>query len=385
MNIALVKNQHIEGLQKAANIIPAKTGAAYLRSLWLQADTGTISITATDANIEIRGTYTAIVNEPGLVGVQGRAFVDLMRQLPDNGTITLTTDEENKSLLLQQGRRKYKLPINDPAWFQNLEPFPTDNAVAWSGDFLQDILERVTFCINDDDAMDAIACLYFKPCGNGRIEVCGLNGHQFALVGFTHPELEALLPPEGILIQKKYLADLKKWLGTDGIEVNITDKRLYIRTINGAEMLSLPRVAYQYPDYNMFLSRLEGDVSVLTVNRLEALEALRRITIFCAENGSGCVYMQLSEQEVVLTASAQNIGSATESLAVTYSGDISRIAFPAAKLMEIMGHFVSENVTLQFAGAEAPCGIRGEDDPEYLVIIMPMKLGDMTYYSEEDV
>ena len=55
MKLSVNKEQIIEGLQKAAAIIPAKAGAAYLRSIWLKAEKGSLSIMATDANIEITG------------------------------------------------------------------------------------------------------------------------------------------------------------------------------------------------------------------------------------------------------------------------------------------------------------------------------------------
>lgn len=266
MKLSVNKEQIIEGLQKAAAIIPAKAGAAYLRSIWLKAEKGSLSIMATDANIEFTGRYPAEVKQPGLIGVQGRAFVDLVRQLPA-GVLQLTLDESTGNLLLEQGRRTYKLPVSGAEWFQNFSEFPAESPVTWSGDFLQDVLDRVVFCISDDDATDAITCLYMKPCGNGRIDVCGLNGHQFALISFTHDDLAARLPEEGVLIQKKYLQDMKKWLGVDEIELNITDKRLYLRTLDGAESLSVPRAGHDYPDYTVFMSRLEGDgVSLLTVN-----------------------------------------------------------------------------------------------------------------------
>ncbi len=51
---------------------------------------------------------------------------------------------------------------------------------------------------------------------------------------------------------------------------------------------------------------------------------------------------------------------------------------------QILNHFSSEKVTLKFTGTEGPCGIEGADDPEYLVIIMPMKITEETYYNEED-
>lgn len=384
MKLTIVKEQIIEGLQKAANIIPSRTGAAYLRSVWLKAEKDRISILTTDANIEFVGTYPAEVEVEGLVGVQGRAFVDLVRQLP-SGHIKLTLDAASGNLLLEQGRRKYKLPANDQVWFQNFSEFPTESAVVWSGDFLQDLVDRVAFCISDDDSADAIACFYMRPVGDGRIEVCGLNGHQFALNAFTHDDLAALLPPEGMLIQKKYLQELKKWLGSDEIELNITEKRLHVRTIDGRETLSLPRATFQYPDYMAFMSKLEAEgASSLTIDRKEGIDALGRISIFNTDSDR-CTYFELTESEAILSAQGQDVGSANESLEVSYSGDISKIAFPTRNLMDIMGHFVSQKLEMTLTGTEGPCGLKGKDDSDYVVIIMPMKIAETSYYSEEDV
>lgn len=384
MKLTIVKEQIIEGLQKAANIIPSRTGAAYLRSVWLKAEKNSISILTTDANIEFVGTYPAEVEVEGLVGVQGRAFVDLVRQLP-SGHIKLTLDAASGNLLLEQGRRKYKLPANDQVWFQNFSEFPTESAVVWSGDFLQDLVDRVAFCISDDDSADAIACFYMRPVGDGRIEVCGLNGHQFALNAFTHDDLAALLPPEGMLIQKKYLQELKKWLGSDEIELNITEKRLHVRTIDGRETLSLPRATFQYPDYMAFMSKLEAEgASSLTIDRKEGIDALGRISIFNTDSDR-CTYFELTDSEAILSAQGQDVGSANESLEVSYSGDISKIAFPTRNLMDIMGHFVSQKLEMTLTGTEGPCGLKGKDDSDYVVIIMPMKIAETSYYSEEDV
>ena len=134
--------------------------------------------------------------------MNGRYFTDLLRKLPQ-GTITLKLDKESGNLLIEQGRRKYKLPVNDTSWFQNFSPFPEEGAVFWSGDFLQDIIDRISYCIGDEDTLEAIACLYMKPVDDYNIDTCGLNGHQFALVRFITEDIHSLRPEEGIRIQKK--------------------------------------------------------------------------------------------------------------------------------------------------------------------------------------
>lgn len=383
MYLTIFKEEIIEGLQKAANIIPQRTGAAYLRSIWLRVENNRLEILSTDSNIEFRGSYNAEVLEKGLVGVQGRAFVELLRRLP-SGQISLKVDAETPVLYIEQGRRKYKLPINDATWFQKFSDFPEQGAVIWSGDFFQELIERIIYCIGDEGS-DALACLLMKPADGERIEAAGMNGHQFAMLSFSHDDLRALLPPEGILIQKKYLMELKKWLGNDEVNLNLGDKRLFLRTENKAEMLSLPLSSYQYPDYAVFLSRLTGEEAAkLHLSRSEAQDALMRIAIFNSDSNR-CTYFDLSEKEAVLSASGQDVGSASESLDVEYKGRIEKIAFPTSNLLTIMDHYASESLTLTLTGAEGPCGITGSADADYLVIIMPMKILDDVNFSEEQV
>ena len=379
------KEQIIDGLQKAASIIPSKAGAAYLRSIWLQAagsgETGRLTLMATDVNIEFTGTYPAEVREEGQAGVNGRAFVELLRRLP-GGDIQLRLDKESNTLLVEQGRRSYKLPAADPVWFQALPPFPEEGAVLWAGDFFQDIIDRVSFCISDDDSTEALSCICLKSVEPGKVDVCGLNGHQFAMVRFLNDELAAKLPADGLLLQKKYVNELRKWLGTDEVMLNISERRFHLRTGSGSETLSLPRSGFIYPDHLSFLSRLQAaDASTLKLRRKECQESLDRLHIFNNESDR-CTYFQFSPTEVTMSAQGQETGSATENLDVSFSGSLERIAFPTRNLIDILGHFQSGELTFTLTGAEGPCGISGTEDPDYTVLIMPMKIAETSYYEE---
>jgi DNA polymerase-3 subunit beta len=378
----------IEGLQKSANIIPAKTGAAFLRTIWLKAENGPLNIMSTDSNLEFMGSYQAEVTDEGLAGVQGRAFYDLVRQLrSDQGELVIKTDGENQNLLMEQKARKYTFPVNDPEWFQKFSQFPENGTVFWSGDFLHEIIEKISFCISDEDSMEAIACLYMIPReenGTRSIEVCGLNGHQFAMFNFVNDDIADLLPAEGVLIQKKYLAELKKWLTADEIEMAISEKRLFFRTGDKSETFTLPLSYYQYPNYYNFLAKLnDDDVSKLQVNRAELVDALGRVSLFNTDSNR-CAYFTFGEGEVTVHSQGQDTGAARESIGATYSGDLERIAFPTKNLIDILNHFNSESVTFTLTGGEAPCGISGEDDPDYKVIVMPMMIQEETYYTEDN-
>lgn len=381
------KEDIIGGIQKAAGILPAKTGAAYLRSIWFKTEGESVHILATDANIEFCGVYPALVEEAGLVGVQGRALVELVRKLPE-GTITFRADEKGGSLLIEQGRRKYRLPIHDQGWFKDFAAFPNAGAVTVSGRLIGEIIDQVQFCVSDEDAMEAVSCLSLKPGQDGLIEACGLNGHQFAMRRFTHQELCDLLPPQGALVQRKYLSEIKRWLGGDeDVLVNLEKKRLYLRSSEPQETFSVPLSFYQYPDYSGFLNRVTDDgVDVLEAGRQELVDSLGRIAIFNTEANRGAMFeLDGNGGEMTITCMGQDIGSATETLEIHWKGELEKISFPTKSLIEICDHFVSPVLRLRLTGAEGPAGIEGEKDEGYLVIIMPMKLATETYYSEEEV
>ena len=77
-------------------------------------------------------------------------------------------------------------------------------------------------------------------------------------------------------------------------------------------------------------------------------------------------------------------GSAQEILEVDYHGSLANIAFPTKDLIEIFGHFKSEYMTMTFTEQEGPCGITGSEEKDYMVILMPMRVAEEVYYSEEN-
>jgi len=382
MKLSVNKEDIIDGVQKAGLVIPTKSGQAYLRSLWLKAEQGNLHIMSTNGDIEFTGRYPAEIMEPGLVGVQGRAFVDLVRQLP-SGKLDISQDENAGTMLLKHGRRSYKLPVSNAEWFQPFHDFPEENSIVWSGDFLQELLYKVDFCISDDINDDGLSCLCIKAAENGRVDACGLDGHHLAHFSFVHDELAARLPEKGILIQKKYTQDMKKWLGPDDIELNITDKHICLRTMDGKESLTLPRSMYDYPDYTVFLAKLaQQNTSIAVMDRKENMEALGRIQIFLSNNDQA-VYMEFTNTEMQMKAQGHDTGSAQENMEVTFKGDVSRIAFHTRHLLNVISHFISSTVELTMTEQEGPCGVRGKIDQDYVVLIMPMKIVEDAYYSED--
>lgn len=383
MHLQVTKDEIIDGLQKAANILPMKTGAAYLRTIWLRSNSGRLEILATDSSFEFTGTYSANIMKPGTVGVQGKNFSELIRRLP-SGEITLRQEKEGGPLSIEQGRRKYKLPTSDAAWFQPFTPFPQEESVLWSGDFLKELIERIAFCTSDEESMMAMSCVNFSRLEQNGVEVCGLNGHQFATVEFKNPELYALIPENGFLISKKHLLEIRRLISGDEIEINLKDNKLFIRSDKQKEVLSVPLSSYIFPDYKKILSQYENQFeSVLTINRQELINSLNRILLFNTAANKATI-LQLQPNDIAISSQGQDAGEACEHVTATYTGTLDSIALNTKSILDILSHFTGKEIRFEFSGAFSPCQVTSKEEENYIVVTMPVEIVEETFYPTEE-
>lgn len=375
----------LPGLQQAAQITTVKTGAVFLRSVWLKVENGQLQIMATDSNIEFYGRYQAQIEEDGLVGVNGRHLYDLIRKLHP-GELLFQVEEDAKKLHIKQNKKKYILPINENYWFQPLSLFPEENSVFWHGESFTNIIDNIYFSVSDEEDMRAIHCMLVKYSKNDKkIEFCGLNGHQLALFQVATNGLENIIPEQGILIVKKYLSDLKRMVPQKEIKMNILNNRLYCRSVDEMENISIPLSQYEFPDHKQLLATyVSNNPSSMDVDKKTLIDALDRISIFNTDN-SICTFFEFTEGILQMDVHSDEKGEAKEFIDVEFSGNLQKIAFPTKDIMEILSHFRSEKLHFHFTSSEGPCFVSGKDDPDYSVLIMPMKISEDIIYTETDV
>ena len=384
MKITINREHCVDGLQKAGNVTPARAATVMLKTTWIRTDRAGKSITlmASNGYTEYLGTYPAEVEKDGFVGVYGKSLADLLRALPE-GSVDMFTDRRGRNLVISQGSRLYKLPASNREWFQPLIPFPGTGTVGWSGEELLDIIDRVFFCILDDED-SPLGCLCIHPEENGGIDFCGLNGCRAALVRITNSALHGKLPGEGILIQKKYLADIRRLISPGEIEIGLTPRRFFIRNRGARDMVSVPLAQFAYPDYSVFFDRMKADTcSIVRVSRSEFSDALARSLIFNTRDENS-VAITIAADSLTIASSDKSTGSATETIAAECQSTVDHIAFITRGLVELLSRLGEDSLTIKIASENGPCSFQTDDDKNYVVIAMPVHIVDDAYYSEEE-
>jgi DNA polymerase-3 subunit beta len=377
MLVTLRKEDIVDGLLQATSITPTRTGAAYLRTVWLHAENGTLTVSATDSSLEFCGTYPAEVERAGTLGAQGKYLADLVRKLPP-GPMSLRANPGESVLHLTQGPRSYKLAVSDPAWYQPTTPFPQGPTAPIDGHELRHILDRILFCVADDDTLGSMTCLKITA-QDEQVEFCGLDGLKIALATVEHPELAQALAPE-LLAPKKYLQDLRKWLPEGPVEIARQGTRLFVRTQDRRETMSLPLRDLPFYDYRNLLSSVESSYQGhVTVDREELLDSLDRIAIFATDNNYVAVF-DVQQETLTVSTPGHETGAGMEPLPCQAQGQFDTFSLAARPIMDILSRFSSPQITIHFADYRSLIRITGVDDPGYSVSIMPVVIEEEVYY-----
>ena len=103
------------------------------------------------------------------------------------------------------------------------------------------------------------------------------------------------------------------------------------------------------------------------------LDAVKRIKIMSNEKSNG-VRMHIGNRELTLSANHPSLGDARETIQVNYDGDEMEIGFNAKYLMDSLATFDEGDVEFEINNELTPIILKSDKIPNYLGIIMPLKL-----------
>ena len=128
-----------------------------------------------------------------------------------------------------------------------------------------------------------------------------------------------------------------------------------------------------YPNYSQLIP--DTFSKLLTFNTKKLIEALERIAVL-ADQQSSVVKINLDEKDLaIISADAQDIGSANESLPVSYKGDKFNIAFNVRYLLEGLKVISSSNVILKCNLSTTPAVFVPEDNVNsFTYLVMPVQV-----------
>jgi DNA polymerase-3 subunit beta len=143
--------------------------------------------------------------------------------------------------------------------------------------------------------------------------------------------------------------------------------------ISSNQIITTRTLEGTYPNYSQLIP--DTFSKTLNFNTKKLIDALERIAVL-ADQQSSVVKIKLDDKDLAsISADAQDIGNANESIPVSYSGENFDIAFNVRYLLEGLKVIASENVLLKCNIATTPAVFVPEDNlNSFTYLVMPVQV-----------
>lgn len=176
-----------------------------------------------------------------------------------------------------------------------------------------------------------------------------------------------------VIIPARALQELNRMLdpAAEDTLVKVSAGEQQIRFEVGPYMLVSRLIEGQFPNYERVIPTESNRTIVVDREALQG--AIKRAAIVARTEASKLVF-RAQEGQLTITAESGDVGQAREELPARVEGEEIEIAFNAEYLTDVLGVMGSQRVVWELMGPLSQGLLKGEDDPDYIYIAMPMQL-----------
>jgi len=374
MEFTINRETFQEGIQRTLGVVEKQASLPILQNILIKTTDDGIEILATNNEIGIRTNYDASVVKPGSLTIPARKINELVRELQGE-TVHLASKRTgdavitcNKTVCKIKGLAADDYP-------EVLTETASETFIS-SPTLLRYMLGSVLYAVNRDENRKHLSGVFLQKIirdESASIRVAATDGHRLAVIQIKRTEAELPIPENGVIIPRKGALEIRKL--SDGIEDDVK-----IGFVNGAaiveagrSMLRVNLIDQNYPDIQRIIpdESMEGILQITAV-RDDLLHSLRRIAV-CGSS-FGCV-LDIHDGAIHLEAQDPDIGDIKDEIPISAvdPGAARVVKYNVHYLIDAIDAVTDEAVVLNISPGFGGCLVRGQDNKNYMGIVMPLK------------
>lgn len=322
-----------------------------------------LRLTGTDLELTISVEVPVSGSADGVTVLPGRLASDIVRALPA-GSVEVEVDAEEARI--SAGRSEFSLRVLPADEFPRLAE-PVGDAVALDSTDLALALNQVVRAASSDDARPILTGVLLTA-HEGGLRLVATDSYRLAVRDL--PGTTVLDEGQHVLIPSRALQELSRVLsGGDSLSVRLGARDASFEV--GGTRLTTVLIEGEFPPYERLIPQAQPNR--LTVGREALLEAVRRVKLLARE--ATPVRLAMSADGLELVAVTQDVGQAHESLDAKFEGaDALTVAFNPEYLLQGIEVAPGDEVTIETVDALKPALLRVPEHPEFLYLLMPVRV-----------
>ncbi|MCR5255618.1 MAG: DNA polymerase III subunit beta [Acetatifactor sp.] len=364
MKIVCSKQNLFNGLLIVSRAIPSKPSLSILDCILVDTTKGNITLTGNNIDMGIETVVEGDIIEPGIVALDAKMIVEIVRKLPDS-EVTIETGKDYKTTIVCE-KAKFNIMGKSGDEYTYLPKVEKESSIVLSQYALKEIVRKTIFSVGENDNNILMRGELFKINGT-TLTVIALDGHRVAI---RNIELKEAFGDREIIILGKSLNEVMKIISDD------TEKEITIS-------FTQKHVVFEF-DETVVVSRIiEGEFfkvskmissdyeTKMIINKRELMDCIERAMLLVKEGDKKPIIFNITDTKVEIMISS-SIGSMKEDIDIEKQGKDLMIGFNAKFVLDALRVIEDETVEFFMVNPKSPCFIKKEGEESYTYLVLPV-------------
>jgi DNA polymerase-3 subunit beta len=372
MKVTVERAELLKSLGHVHRVVERRNTIPILANVLVRAEKASLSLKATDLDLEVIESIAAEVTPAGSTTVPAHMFYEIVRKLPEGSQVVLESSSDRAVLAIRAGRSRFTLQTLPESDFPDLAAGDMTHKFALPAKDLKRLIDKTQFAISTEETRYYLNGIYLHVAGAAKsqtLRAVATDGHRLAQTDLAVPAGAAGMP--GVIVPRKTVTEVQRLIEDSEAEVAIELSSAKIRFSIGNVVLTSKLIDGTFPDYQRVIPA--GNDKELVVDKKDFEAAVDRVSTVSSERGRA-VKLSLSGGKLILSVTNPDSGSATEEIEVEYDADPIDIGFNSRYLLDIASQLDGEVAVLRLADPGSPTLIEDKDAKGSLYVLMPMRV-----------
>ena len=383
MKVVCSQSELNAALQLVSRAVATRPTHPVLANVLLTADAGTnrLSLTGFDLNLGIQTSLAASVETSGAITLPARLLGEIVSRLASDSPITLATEESGEQVQLPSLSGSYQmrgLPADD---YPELPMVESGMTLKLQPAGLVQALKGTLFASSSDEAKQLLTGVHLR-FNDKALEAAATDGHRLAVLQVDDALQDSANSNDdaaegfAVTLPARSLREVERlmagWRSDD--PVSLFCDRGQVVFLAADQMVTSRTLEGTYPNYGQLIP--DGFNRTLALDRRGLIAALERIAVLADQHNNVVKFSSQPDEGVVhISADAQDVGSGSESLPASLTGDAIQIAFNVRYVLDGLKAMGSDRVVLHCNAPTTPAVLKPEGDAEaFTYLVMPVQI-----------
>ena len=367
MKISIDRGALLKALNHVQSVVERRNTIPILSNVKIDADEKSISLIATDLDLEIIEKVEANVSQVGSTTVSAHILYDIVRKISEGSSIEIEQNQ-NDQMELKSGQSNFDLPCLPDEDFPEMSSGEMPCNFSMNSGDIKRLIDKTRFAISTEETRYYLNGIFLHSINN-ELRSVATDGHRLACIKSDLPSGAEEMP--SIIIPRKTVGEIRKLIedSSDNLTIKVSDTK--IQFILKDVQLTSKLIDGTFPDYERVIPK-NNDKELSIETKIFSSSIDRVATI--SSDKSKAVKFLLKDGALTLTVINPDAGTAVETTPVDYNYEELEIGFNARYLLDIASQIDGPDMLFALEGSGSPALIKDSDDTQATYVLMPMRV-----------